>query len=164
MKGKVLDVGCGTGALAGLVSAYCYVGFDVDEESLTIARKQYPKHTFLSSLPPVEQVFDTVIALAVIEHVPDPVIFLRELAKRLSSGSGSIIICTTPHPVVGWMHTMGAKIGLFSRHANEEHRELLDRERIVALANEYNLTLVIYRRFLLCANQLIIFKRKGDST
>ena len=164
IKGKVLDVGCGTGALAGIIPADSYVGVDIDELSLAIARKQYPQHTFQSSLPPAESEFDTVIALAVIEHVPDPDAFLCELAKRLLSGLDNFIVCTMPHPAVDWVHTAGARIGLFSRQANEEHEVLLGRNRLEGLAIECNLKLIVYRRFLLGANQIAVFQRNAKKT
>ena len=162
IKGKVLDVGCGSGVLAGIVPADHYVGVDVDEQALVIARKQHPQHTFQNSLPPAESKFDTVIALAVIEHVPDTGAFLRELAKRLSSGLDNFIVCTTPHPAVDWVHTAGSKIGLFSRRANEEHGNLLNKDMLVQAASEANLKLIVYKRFLFSVNQLAVFQR-GDS-
>jgi len=64
-------MGCGTGDLAGIVSADLYVGVDVDGQALSIARKQHPHYTFQSSLPPAEPKFDTVVALAVIERKGD---------------------------------------------------------------------------------------------
>jgi ribosomal protein L11 methylase PrmA len=54
IKGRVLDVGCGTGVLAGIVAADLYVGVDIDEQSLSIANKQYPQYNFQSFLPPEE--------------------------------------------------------------------------------------------------------------
>ena len=71
IKGRVLDVGCGTGALAGIVSADLYVMVDVDRQALSIARKQHPHYTFQSSLPPAEPVFNTSIALVVFQRKGD---------------------------------------------------------------------------------------------
>lgn len=74
----MLDVGCGTGALAAFVSPDCYLGVEIDYDSLAKARA-YPWHRFEGALSNSGERFDTVIALAVIEHVPDPAGFLREL-------------------------------------------------------------------------------------
>jgi SAM-dependent methyltransferase len=159
---RVLDMGCGMGDLASMVPADSYVGVDIDGPSLAIARKQHPQHHFQSALPPAELKFDTVVALAVIEHVPDPGLFLRELAARLDSGPDRFIVCTTPYPVIGWVLTAGAKFGLFDRHANEEHKDLLDHTRIEGLVVECDLKLVVYHRFLFGANQVLVFQKNRE--
>jgi len=51
-------------------------------------------------------------------------------------------------------------VGLFSRHANDEHEELLDRARLLSVGASAGLGLERYRRFLLGANQLAIFVRE----
>jgi 2-polyprenyl-3-methyl-5-hydroxy-6-metoxy-1,4-benzoquinol methylase len=83
LKGKVLDVGCGSGALAGLIPTNRYLGVDIDEESLAQARQEYPQHCFQTMLPPPDPIFNTVVSLAVIEHVPNPATFLKDMAKVL---------------------------------------------------------------------------------
>lgn len=159
LKGRILDVGCGTGKLASLVRADSYVGFDIDEFSLNAARTAHPGHHFVSALPPAGQVFDSVVALAFIEHVADPATVLKELAARLGDTPESQIICTTPHPSMETIHAAGARLGLFSREANEEHETLLDRKRLEEITRTAGLRLVVYRRFLLGVNQLALFRR-----
>ena len=85
LRGNVLDVGCGSGALANHVAQGNYTGVEIDEESLAICRQTYPGHNFLSELPSPAEKFDTIISLAVIEHVKSPDIFLQDLAVRLRS-------------------------------------------------------------------------------
>ena len=130
LRGRVLDLGCGSGKLAAIVPPDRYLGVDTDEYSLGRARTAYPDHAFRGSLPPREEQFDTVAALAFIEHIPDPAEALREMAVRLRSRPASSIVCTTPHPSVEKLHALGARAGLFSREANEEHEALLDRRRM----------------------------------
>ena len=139
--------------------AALYVGVDIDAESLQTARLRHPHHNFLSELPPVGNVFNTVVALASIEHSPDPLHFLKELSGRLCPGPESRIICTTPHPSAGWIHKAGASIGLFSRQANEEHERLLGRSDFEDMARECGLGIAQYGRFLLGVNQLCILGR-----
>jgi len=161
IKGRVLDVGCGMGELANVVPADRYMGVDVDEQTLVIARKFHPQHIFQSFLPPAQPAFDTVVALAVVEHVECPGRFLGELALRLKDGPDNFIVCTTPYPRFKWAHEAGARIGLFSNSAAEEHKEFLDRTRLLLAASEAELKMIYYRRFLFGANQLAVFQR-GD--
>ena len=157
LRGKILDVGCGSGDLCGRFSAGGYLGVDRDEESLALARLRHPEHIFQAQLPPSEAKFDTIVALAVIEHVPDPVVFLGDLAMRLREDSASCIVLTTPHPSMEIVHTLGAKIGLFSNHASEEHEDLLDKRAMVECGRVAGLRVQHYQRFLLGANQLCVF-------
>lgn len=160
LQGRVLDVGCGTGYLADFVPADQYAGVDVDEGSLQAARLRHPHHRFLSELPPRGTTFNTVVALAVIEHAPDPLEFLEALSARLDPAPGSRIICTTPHPLFDGVHRAGAAMGLFSFHAREEHQQLLGHWELLSLAGKCRLSIALYRRFLLGANQLLVLKRR----
>jgi len=160
LAGKVLDVGCGTGALADIIPATLYCGVDIDELSLQLARQRHPNHNFQSALPPIEEKFNTIVATAVIEHVSNPAIFLFELAQRLGDSINDSIILTTPHPYMDWILSLGSRIGFFSRHANEEHNKLLNNSKLAEIATKCDLKIKIYKRFLLGTNQLVVFWKK----
>lgn len=158
LRGRVLDFGCGSGALAQLVPADRYLGVEVDAVSLRLARSKFPGHRFVDALPvPAEGMFDTVVLLAVIEHVAEPVACLRALAARLAPADEARLVLTTPHPWSDRIHDAGSALGLFSRHANEEHEQLLDRRRLADVGRAAGLRLVAYRRFLGMLNQLAIY-------
>lgn len=159
LRGRVLDYGCGSGGLAEIVPADCYLGIEIDCDSLQRARLHFPNHNFFSALPESGEKFDTVVSLAVIEHVKNPVYFLQILANQMNDSSEARVVVTTPHPTVDWIHDMGAKIGLFSKHASEEHEDLLDREKLEAAGFQAGLKLICYKRFLFGANQLAVFRR-----
>jgi len=161
LKGMVLDIGCGTGILAETVPTERYLGTDINKMSLQLARVLHPKHIFESEPPSSEKKFDTIVALAVIEHISDPTAFLTNLSKSLNNSTESSIVITTPHPSMEWVHAFGVNLGLFSKHANEEHEELLNELKINRIAQNCNLDVIIYQRFLFRANQLIVLKRKG---
>lgn len=161
LNGRILDVGCGSGALAELVNSALYLGVDVDDVSLNRARNDFPLHRFERTLPALTEKFDTIVSLAVIEHVPDPTVFLKNLSQYLVDSPIARIVITTPHPSVDWVHDMGATIGLFSKHANEEHQELLNRAKLEMAGIEADLILTVYRRFLLGANQIAVFNKKS---
>jgi hypothetical protein len=67
-------------------------------------------------------------------------------------------VCTTPHPKIDWIHDFGASTGFFSKHANEEHEELLDSDRLLDVGHAAGLSLRLYKRFLFGANQLAIYQ------
>lgn len=160
LHGRTLDVGCGSGLLAESVAPDYYFGVEIDPASLQTAISNFPAHEFNETLPDEKEKFDTVISLAVIEHVKSPELFLGELSKRLRDDENSRVVITTPHPSMDWIHDVGSLIGLFSKHANEEHEELLDRTKLEAAGNGANLQLAHYKRFLFGANQIAVYKRK----
>jgi 2-polyprenyl-3-methyl-5-hydroxy-6-metoxy-1,4-benzoquinol methylase len=160
LKGRILDIGCGTGTLAKWFEPKNYVGVDIDSESVNKAHLAFPKHRFDEEMPNEEEKFDTVVALAVIEHVPAPTSFLLKLAQYLKCQHYSYIVCTTPHPSFEWIHEVGAEMGLFSKHACEEHEALLNKKFLAEVAASAGLRMTVYRRFLLGANQLAVFQAK----
>jgi len=163
LKGKILDYGCGSGGLAAHVSEKDYVGVDVDEHSLFLAQKRFPAHRFVSSNSVLDDKFDTVVSLAVIEHCSNAVQFLKTLASYLDNTVAPIVL-TTPHPYVNLIHNVGSAIGLFSKHANEEHETLLNRTSLDSIAQQAGLKIVVYNRFLLGANQIVVLKKDVKNT
>ena len=99
---SVLDAGCGEGYGAAMLAerAARVVGMDRPEAvSVASARHRGPHLEYraqnLERLDEVRDVFDLVVSFQVIEHVPDPVGFLRGLAGRVAPG-GELIV-TTPN-------------------------------------------------------------------
>lgn len=157
--GKTLDYGCGSGALASFLDPEMYVGFDRDDLSISQASQNFPQHNFVLNESSLKDQFDTVIALAVIEHVEKPDEFLRTLSSFLRGNGDGKIIITTPNPCLEFAHDFGAKIGLFSKHASEEHQDLLDKSKLQIEGLKASLDLVHYGQFILGANQIAVFKK-----
>jgi 2-polyprenyl-3-methyl-5-hydroxy-6-metoxy-1,4-benzoquinol methylase len=158
LAGRVLDVGCGVGTLADICDPAGYVGVDTDSRKIEIARRERPRHRFETAVPQGER-FDTVAALAFIEHVRDPAGYLRRFAGLLNPGGA--VVLTTPHPSLEWLHTAGARIGLFSHAAHDEHERLIDKARMAELLAGTGMRLDLYRRFMLGANQLFVLTGPG---
>lgn len=157
LRGRVLDVGCGAGHLSARYQGD-YVGVDRDASVIALARSLYPSRSFRTAMPEAGP-FDTVAALAVIEHVPDPGALLAAL-RALLAPDGRIVI-TTPRPFSRIIHDTGARLGLFSQEAAEEHEQFLGREEITRAAERAGLRVALYRRFLAGVNQLAVLLPNG---
>ena len=159
-RGRVLDIGCGTGQLAGLVESSRYMGVDQDAASVAAARRARPAHRFLTTAEfmasPPQEPFDLIVGLAVIEHIADPAEWLTWLRSHLAP-TGQVLL-TTPHPLGRRVHDLGGRIGVFSREAAEEHHDFLDRGRMAAVAGRAGFRLARSRPFLLGANQLFVLE------
>lgn len=101
---KILDVGCGSAWVAAHFAnngnkAAVY-SMDISLENPARALKEYPfeRHFAIAAdvyvLPFRESTFDCIIAAEVMEHTPDPKLFITNLLRILKPG-GTLII-TTP--------------------------------------------------------------------
>lgn len=102
-SGRVLDFGCGTGALARVLArmGWQVSGTDVSEPMLAQARQLAPELELVplvlgSPLPFPDRSFDAVVASSVLEYLADPRATLRELARVLVPGG--VLLCTVPDP------------------------------------------------------------------
>ena len=89
---NILDVGCGTGGFLAKAKERVQdvAGVDFNESALSVARgKGIRTFRSLDEIPVSESRFDAVFTFHVLEHVPDPVDFLRRLAGFLAP-SGKI--------------------------------------------------------------------------
>ena len=93
-RGRVLDVGCGTGRNLPLYDRELdVVGVDVRVELLVTARKRAPDRALVlasaEALPFRDSSFDTVVSGLVFCSVPDPAAGLREI-KRVLAATGTL--------------------------------------------------------------------------
>lgn len=103
--GRLLDVGCGDGALAGVLHRQLGVrvtGVDTSEKGIALARQMFAKRGWAGDFRAVagadtgfaDGAFDAVVCSEVIEHVDDPLALLVEL-RRVLVPNGRLIL-TTP--------------------------------------------------------------------
>jgi ubiquinone/menaquinone biosynthesis C-methylase UbiE len=100
IKGKdVLEVGCGNGYGASLIhrqSPRSYIGIDVMEEQIEVARKRYPLYNFLVQDATDLSQFagetkDVVIIFGVLHHIPEWRKVIEEIKRVLRPG-GSLFV------------------------------------------------------------------------
>lgn len=105
-NGKLLDVGCGNGSfLAGMKKLGWNVsGVEPDASAATIAMDRLAVPIAIGTLEKAnfaDNSFDAVTAHHVIEHMHDPIGFLRESLRILKPGGKMVV--TTPN-VASWGH------------------------------------------------------------
>ena len=163
--GRLLDLGCG---LTGLPTRFpAYVGCDRNPVVLDEMRRLHPSAAFApwdveADEPPPEVLagapYDAILMLAILEHLAEPARALARAGALLAPGGR--LLATTPHPLGRLPLEAGARLGLLSRHADEEHETLLDRAGLERCAAEAGLVVVSYSRFLLGLNQLVVLARR----
>jgi SAM-dependent methyltransferase len=96
---SILDVGCGDGRLLGLEATGARkVGADLSERSIQFARAFHPGLDFrVADAAGLDETFDVVLAMEVLEHVPDDRVagFLRALEARTRPGGHVVVSVPT---------------------------------------------------------------------
>ncbi|HNR33418.1 MAG TPA: methyltransferase domain-containing protein, partial [Candidatus Hydrogenedentes bacterium] len=129
-------------------------------------RRRFPDHTFLrkdldEDLLDLGRQFDTVLLVAVIEHVFNQKHLMRQLVPLLKPEGRLVVTSPTPfgNDVV---HRIGAALGLFSKDAAHDHVVIYNKRRFLLLAREFGLMLETYCRFQCGCNQLAVFRTAVD--
>jgi len=165
LRGDVLDLACGSGKVVRLLKpGQSYLGVEGTPQFIKTLSNRYPAYQFiLRDLDQdelnLERAFDTILLVAVIEHLEHPSHLLAQLPRYLKAGGR--LVMTTPSPFGDKIHRVGARIRLFSKAAMEEHETIFSYKMMVELLEPVGLVVEHYRRFLLGGNQLFICNAKA---
>jgi 2-polyprenyl-3-methyl-5-hydroxy-6-metoxy-1,4-benzoquinol methylase len=160
IHGDVLDLGCGRAEiLAWLQPGQHYVGVEGFAKIMCWLRANYPEHEFHQrdlnqDALALDGQFDTILMLAIIEHLKNPDELLAQIPSYLKP-DGKLLI-TTPSPAGDAIHKIGARIGMFYKEAANAHATILTREALQTRVQRNGLKIVKYQRFLLGGNQLFV--------
>lgn len=95
----VLDFGCGTGIYTRKFKPKNYIGMDVDNKRLRLAKKENPKYTFKLLIPKrgielKNNSIDQILIMGVMHHLPDPPLrfYVKEFNRILKKGGIIFII------------------------------------------------------------------------
>jgi 2-polyprenyl-3-methyl-5-hydroxy-6-metoxy-1,4-benzoquinol methylase len=160
IKGDVLDLGCGSAyILPWLKPEQGYVGVEMRFPIFQRLRKAYPNHEFLQfdldhGYLELAHRFDTILLLAVIEHLIHPENILRQIPFLLRKNG--YLVVTTPTPSGNYFHNLGAKLGFLSNEAANEHHSIYNQASFVSLIESNAISLVHFEKFLLGCNQLFV--------
>lgn len=97
LRGRLLDVGCGTGAMLAAAAARGMdtAGLDISDVAVAQARERSPGselHVGVAErLPFADGGFDVVSCVGSLEHVTDPAVALREM-RRVCRPDGRLLI------------------------------------------------------------------------
>jgi ubiquinone/menaquinone biosynthesis C-methylase UbiE len=103
---NTLDVGCGEGVFSRELGlrGYNVTGVDLDPEAILAAQKNAETLGVdiqfvvgdATQLPFADSSFDQAISTDVIEHVPDPLVALRDIRRVLKPGGTFVVTVPTP--------------------------------------------------------------------
>ncbi|MHA1212910.1 MAG: class I SAM-dependent methyltransferase [Candidatus Heimdallarchaeota archaeon] len=99
---SIIDVGCGTGSLLGLIASgshistgKSFIGIDLSYEMIKIAHEKFPDIDFIvadsDNLPFREDTFDRVFSVTHLQNLPDPQNTLSEM-ERIATSKAKLAI------------------------------------------------------------------------
>ena len=161
LRGDVLDIGCGPAIVAGwLHSSQRYVGVEMQPEWMTHLRRKFPQHTFIQRDVDTETLslgnsqFDTVLMVAVIEHLSTPDRVIKDARNYMKPNSRLVI--TTPTVLGSAVQRVGAGLGLFAHEAVADHKCVYGRKSLNDLLGRCGMQVVLHAHFEPGANQLCV--------
>src|SRR5262249_19805979 len=100
--GKLLEMGCGLGHLLGLLQDdFRCIGIDLIDYSIEQTKRNAPKAEAYQMSADDQSAFETgafsaVVALHLVEHLPDPANTIHQVNRLLKPGG--LWLFATPHP------------------------------------------------------------------
>lgn len=165
LTGSVLDLGCGFTDFPDLLTPeQTYTGADAWPEALAWSAERYPAHNFVAcdlnteALALPEASFDTVVMIAVLEHLHRPLNALTQARRMLKPAAHFIL--TTPSHLGDLAHKIGGRIGLFYTEEQVQHVQIFSRRMLVCLAEEADLRIEHFGYFAYGMNQLLVCSKK----
>lgn len=136
-RGRLLDVGCGTGQLLAVAASHGFsvAGIDISAVAVDLVRKTVPTaelHVGVAeSLPFPDSSFDAVCCIGSLEHVIDPLQVVREMRRVARPAARVLIVVPNSRylmmPVIRLRQLLFPRLSQpVERHASEqEWRDLL---------------------------------------
>jgi 2-polyprenyl-3-methyl-5-hydroxy-6-metoxy-1,4-benzoquinol methylase len=154
---KVLDIGSGRGWLSQYAAAQGaqVTALDLSETNLKRIRQQDSRiHTVLGDaceIPIKDTKFDLIVALEVLEHIPQPEVAIAHW-KSLLAPRGRLLICVPDQETIYYMLCI---------HCNQKtpmnaHLHSFDAKKLTALLISAGFRISLVRRF---SHKLLIFLR-----
>jgi SAM-dependent methyltransferase len=140
---RVLDVGCGTGAILELLAQRCNAyGLDFSPKAVDFCRQRGLQNLHAGPLSTYQPgvLFDLITMLDVVEHVDDDLGFLND-ARRLLRPEGAILITVPAYPSLWSAHDV-------ELHHKRRYRKAELRDRVTTAGFEIH-HLTYFNSFLL---------------
>ena len=166
----VVDAGCGYFAplLQWILQNFDVkkaVGLDISfAEDLVKDRLELVRSNFSSPLPLGDNLADYVISTAVVEHLSDPLLHIKEIERILKPG-GKLLLSTPSKIAKPILEFLAFKLGIIDRHEIADHKQYFNTTGLKDLLVQcgFKLADIEAHTFLFGLNNFIIAKKYVNS-
>jgi ubiquinone/menaquinone biosynthesis C-methylase UbiE len=146
VKGRTLEVGCGSGNFTALIAQHCseLLAVDLDEGYVRQTRSRLKSYshvnvitadaTTMESTQLLNRPFDTIIMLDVLEHIEDDVAVLQKLGQMLAPG-GTLIVKVPA--IASLYNSLDKAVGHHRRYTAKTLRAALDKAAYTQMTLSY---------------------------
>jgi SAM-dependent methyltransferase len=157
-QSSVCDVGCGLdGAFLTFAGGRIARGVGIDDQAESGRKTKWPviRADIYTGLPFADGEFDHVVMLAVLEHLTQPEVVLKEVNRILRPG-GSLVM-TWPQslvdPILGVLH----RAGMVSHEMeSDEHQKRIPLPDLLQMLSTIGYGEFIHKRFEFGLNNLLV--------
>src|SRR4030042_4570759 len=168
LKGDVLDIGCGQeSSLADLLAKEQHdVGVDIQEDAIRKLKETKPQHEFYcidvekdgKLLETLRSQFDTIVLLAVVEHLRQPERLLNQ-CRALLKPEGHLLLTTPTSQGDKFIRTFKKLLGV--KHEEQENysphlTNFTEKSLHNLLASQSEFKILAYKKFEFGFNQLVV--------
>ena len=145
MNARVIDIGCGYGWLLDYFdSAQRVCGSDISEHASEVAQKRSPNREFkvadIQNGVAFEDKFDLVLAINVIEHLPNPEAGIKGICEALKPGGITLVHLPTINNALNkweYKHLYDSDPTHIYRPKGSEIRQMFEENGLVTLRDSF---------------------------
>jgi glycosyltransferase involved in cell wall biosynthesis len=160
-KETVVDMGCGRQAKFGWwlrEKIWRYIGLDKEIINLQIENLELVKAD-LDRLPKsLRTKADKIVGTAILEHLRQPEMFLRE-CRQILKPKGQLVLTTPTPPLAGLVLRLLAVMGMIKADEVQDHISYYGLGELMELVGRAGFRVVKAERFLLGLNSLVVAKK-----
>lgn len=157
---RVLDIGCADGALFRYYDRRLSggLGIDMDPVPAGDGKYRFVQGSFPASLPPEQDGFDVISALAVVEHVPESEQGGFAAACFAALRAGGRVVVTVPSARVDTLLHVLKAVRLADGMADSQHYGF-DPRKAIGMFERAGFELERHSQFQLGLNNLFVFRK-----
>lgn len=160
---RVLDIGCGWNAkFLSIIEPYIDkgVGIDFKAPNMQTEKIKTIQTTIMDKLPFEDYSFNVVTMMAVLEHLQNPLIIIKEIDRVLEVG-GQLIITVPSKISKPVSEFLAFKMHIINEQEIKDHKKYYNKKDLYDLFKHTNLKIIQHYYYQLGLNNFCLLKKEA---